>query len=321
MTINDLFKRATGVTDTRSAKVTDSQWQTYLKFCNQKYVTPADRESFTSQTIGKEIERLFALPFARKAYPAQIKKFKESCEALGIKTPDDSVISAWSNIEISKRISVLGKRLPITEGQIRMLKNLYRFGLITESDMAGVDNQTAASDLISEHNEKYQEVSDGKLTIGQAEAIVELEAKLHGKTIDICDLSMLSFEDASDKVSALKDEQDEKRESYAYNWDNSDSMFNMDIDNSRSEDNEMNDTLSFADKSFKQKMTIVEKLQNIINIGHDDNEQLGEDDIDDTIMDLYELASVIGESSAAYNVMATAVEEGEPTKKAPKNKK
>jgi len=318
MTLKDLFQKATST----PAPVTDTQWNTYIKLCRQKFVQPADRAAFNSATLSKEIERLFTLPFARKAYPQQIARFKEMCETLGIKTPADDVMDKWSNVEITARMNVLGKRLPMTEGQIKMLKNFYRFGIISEADMASIEpNQTSASEVIAAHNDKYQAVSDGKLTLNQAERIIQLEQDLHHNTIDIRDLSNMTFDEASERVAALKKEEDDRREARMYGWDNSGALYDMSEDGSRSRDVEENEALSFGEKDFKQKLSIVRKLQSIVNIGHDDNDTLDESNIDKTIIDLYELASAIGETQAAYSVMSAAVDEGEPTQKAGKGRR
>lgn len=321
MTIKELFNKTAG--NSKLNPVSDGQWSTYEKLCTQKFVKPMSRETFSASAISEEIGRLMKLPFTAKAYPQQLTRFREVCTMLNIKCPSEDIMSAWSNHDVSKRLNMLGKRLPVTEGQIKMLRNLYRFGLIASNDVSAIEpNMSSASELISKHNDEFKKVSEGKLSLGQAERIVQLENELHHVGIDICALSSITFEKASELIEALKKEQDDRREARSYGWDNSGS-FNDSADTSRDKKDEIYDTLSFADKDYAQKLVIVRKLQYIVNVDNDVNEEMNETTIDEVIQELYELATVIGESRAAYGVMSVAEEAGEPTVKPTKyiNKK
>jgi hypothetical protein len=314
------IKELLGVLETENNKlnpVSDKQWATYLKMCSQKFVQPRNREDFDEFSMKTELQRLYNLPFARKASDAQIKAFKEACQTLGLKVPSDEMLNTLSNVDISNRLQFLGTKLPITEGQANMIENIYRFGLCTQEDIIALDkNKTAASEFISKYSDELAIVSADKATLNQIKRIIELEKKLHNKTFTITDFTDLTFEKASTWVGTLKQEDEDRKEAYLLGWDMAGVRFNFDEDTSRSVEKEEENSLSLADRNLKDKITILRKLQYIVNVGGDPVDdiddttvdELNATELDKNIVELYQIATAIGEGQAAYNVLTAAKE-------------
>jgi hypothetical protein len=277
----------------------DKQWVTYMSLCRSKYQEQKPREAFTMSSISEEITRLIGLPNDGVASPAQKAKFEQLCKDLGVKVPDTT---GWSRNNISARIAALQKMVKASENQVKLLINYYRFGIINTIP-EGI-NQFDASSILTEHQQDYLVVSDGRLTLGQAMKICTLEKKLHSADIDIRELSTLSFEEASEKINLLMQEEDGERQARAVlRMDvTSSTGLDMTVDGvTRSRDMENLDVTDFATKVQIYKAVKAAMSED----GRDSEDELTEANIDTVLKDLFMLADNIGYGKQVYGIVAS----------------